>query len=47
MRTFQSLEAIREAEVEELKKAPSMNEQSARMQLEEDLPLFLSVFQIL
>ena len=30
MRTFQSLEAIREAEVEELKKAPSMNEQSAR-----------------
>ena len=30
MRTFQSLEAIREAEVEELKKAHSMNEQSAR-----------------
>ena len=30
MRTFQSLEAIRGAEVEELKKAPSMNEQSAR-----------------
>lgn len=29
MRTFQSLEAIREAEVEELKKAPSLNEQSA------------------
>lgn len=30
MRTFQSLEAIREADMEELKKAPSMNEQSAR-----------------
>ncbi len=30
MRTFQSLEAIRDAEIEELKKAPSMNELSAR-----------------
>jgi excinuclease ABC subunit C len=30
MRTFQSLEAIREASVEELAKAPSMNEASAR-----------------
>lgn len=30
MRTFQSLEAIREAGVEELAKAPSMNEASAR-----------------
>lgn len=30
MRMFQSLEAIREAEVEELRKAPSMNEQSAQ-----------------
>ena len=30
MRMFQSLEAIREAEVDELRKAPSMNEQSAQ-----------------
>ena len=30
MRTFRSLEAIREASVEELAKAPSMNEPSAR-----------------